>query len=111
MNQGQVTACRKANIERLARLGNRDEFEAKHLYNRCVRFCLRWNRWATINVSENLKGFEKELHDHEGELLKALWKRLDDDLKAYGLKWEFPGLYPVLEHENLGCHWVELYWY
>ena len=114
MNRNEIKACRKHNIERLAQLGGGDvqRMNAKSLYNRCVRYCLRYFRWGEMraNGASHYTRWQWANHEHEGKLLAALGKRLDNELKAYHLKWEYPGLYPVLvdEHNN---HLVELFWY
>jgi hypothetical protein len=112
MNRNETKACRRHNIDRLAQLGGVSERTATNLYNRCVRYCLRYFRWGEeqANGSGHYSKWQWEAHEHEGELLKALGKRLGDELKDYGLEWEYPGLYPVLVDER-GNHAVELLWY
>ena len=112
MNREQIKACRKANIERLAQLGDGDVDKAHNLYNRCVRFCLRYFRWgeARANGPSHYTKWHWERHEHEGNLLADLGKRLDNELKAYGFEWEYPGLYPVIIDRN-GNHPIELIWY
>ena len=112
MTSNEIKTCRRHNIERLGQLGGVNERTATSLYNRCVRYCLRYFRWGEMsaNGSGHYSKWQWENHEHEGELLKALGKRLDDELKAYGLEWEYPGLYPILIDER-GNHAVELIWY
>jgi len=112
MKQNEIKVCREHQIRTLAARMGGDEFAAKHLYNRCVRYCLRYFRWGEeqANGTSHYTRWQWEAHEHEGELLKALGKRLDNELKAYGLEWEYPGLYPVLIDER-GNIAVELLWY
>lgn len=112
MTFNEIKACRQRNIELLAARKDGDEFAAKHLYNRCIRYCRRHFRWGEMraNGSGHYSKWQWEAHEHEGELLKALGKRLGDELRDYGLEWEYPGLYPVLIDER-GNHAVELLWY
>lgn len=112
MNARQVKACRKANIEKLAQLGGGDvqRANAKSLYNRCVRYCMRYFRWGEAQANGAGRCTRWQWEQHEGELLARLGKRLEAELKPYGLMWEYPGLYPVLVDER-GNNPVELVWY
>lgn len=112
MNRSQIKACRENEIRRLASYHDGDFAAAKKLYNRLVRFSLRWYRWATIQCN-GMKGFsnyQRIAHLHEGQLLSQMHDRLSDDLKPYGLHIDYPGLYPTLYSEN-GSHGCELFWY
>ena len=110
MNRTQIKKCRENEIRRLADRFDGDFAKATSLYNRCVRFTLRWYRWATIDVSENLKGYQRELHLHERDLLHNVYAKLTSELEPYGLHFDFNGLYPTIydKHNN---HGPELFWY
>lgn len=112
MTFNEIKTCREHQIRTLAARMGGDEFAAKHLYNRCVRYCKRYFRWGEMraNGSRHYSKYQWQAHEHEGELLEAYGKRLGDELEAYGLKWEYPGLYPVLVDKN-NNHDVELFWY
>jgi len=112
MTFNEIKTCREHQIRALASRKDGDEFAAKHMYNRCVRYCKRYFRWGEMraNGSGHYSKWQWEHHGREGELLAALGKKLDNELVAYGLKWEYPGLYPVLIDER-GNHAVELLWY
>lgn len=106
-NRKQIKAIRRNEIRILAELGKVDIETATSLYNRLIRFSLRWNRWATINCSENVTGYALKLHKHEHELLENLARDLSNELTAYGLEMTFPGLYPWVS----GARNIELVWY
>lgn len=110
MTRNEIKKCRENEIRRLADLHDGDLVAAKKLYNRLVRFSLRWCRWATIQCSENPKGYRLKMHVHEGHLLGNMHDRLTSDLKPYGLHIDYPGLYPTIYNEN-GNHACELFWY
>ena len=110
MNRAQIKKCRENEIRRLASYHDGDFDAAKKLYNRLVRFSLRFYRWATINCSEKLTGYRLKMHVHEGHLLGNMHDRLTSDLQPYGLHIDYPGLYPTIYSEN-GNHACELFWY
>jgi hypothetical protein len=105
--KSQIKAIRNNEIAHLAELGNVGIKTATSLYNRLVRFSLRWYRWATIDCSENLTGRALESHEHEGNLLKGMAHELGNELEDYGLEMTFPGLYPWIG----GARTIELVWY
>jgi len=105
--KSQVKAIRNNEIAHLAELGNVGIKTATSLYNRLVRFSLRWHRWATIECSENLTGHALESHEHEGRLLEGAAAKLSTELEDYGLEMTFPGLYPWID----GARIIELVWY
>ena len=110
MNRKQIKKCRENEIRRLASYYDGDFNTAEKLYNRLVRFCLRWYRWATIQCSENPKGYARIQLIHEGQLLGKMHDKLTSDLQPYGLHLDYPGLYPTIysEHNDHAC---ELFWY
>lgn len=102
-----VKKCQSGNIAMLASLGDGDVEKAASLYRRCVRYCLRYFRWGEAAHSKHTNWDD---HEHEGELLRNLGKRLDEELGEYGLEWEYPGLYPVIVKHD-GEMGPELVWY
>jgi hypothetical protein len=110
MNRSQIKACRENEIRRLASYHDGDFAAAKKLYNRLVRFSLRFYRWATINCSEKPTGYRLKQHVREGLLLGNMHDKLTSDLQPYGLHIDYPGLYPTIysEHNDHAC---ELFWY
>ena len=112
MTNEQVKRCRENQIKRLASLGDGDIERARRMYFRCVRFCLRFFRWGeeSANGASHYSRWTWEAHEHEGELLAKLRKRMDNELEAYGLEWEIPGLYPILI-DKVGNNVIELFWY
>lgn len=107
-----IKRCRDRQIRILAARKDGDEHAARKLYYRCVRYCLRYFRWGEMraNGPSHYSKWKWEWGEHEGDLLANLGKRLDNELMAYGLKWEYPGLYPVLVDAN-NNHVIELFWY
>lgn len=107
-----VKKCQRNSIAKLASLGDGDIEKATSLYRRCVRYCLRYFRWGEMsaNGAGHYSKWQWEDHEHEGELLRKLGKRLDSELDEYGLEWEYPGLYPIIVEHN-GEHGPELVWY
>lgn len=112
MNHTQIKKCRENEIRRLASYYDGDFDAAKKLYNRLVRFSLRYYRWATetCNGLKGLTNYQRRMVVHEGELLGKLCDKLISDLKPYGLHIDFPGLYPTIYNER-GNHSCELFWY
>lgn len=106
MNIGK---CRAGQITRLAERGDTNEFKARHLYGRCVRFCLRYARWNEAHCN-GVPASHRGDHEHEGELLAALERRMNDELEQYGLRWDHNGIYPGLVDES-GNVAIELLWY
>ena len=112
MNKSQIKACRDRQVQILAARKDGDEFAARKLYDRCVRYCLRYFRWGETqaNGPSHYNRWQQEHNEHEGELLASLRKRLSNELKEYGLEWEHSGLYPILIDAS-GNHVIELFWY
>ena len=110
MTNEQIKRCRANEIRFMARMLDGDNELAERLYKRCVRFMLRYGRWSTVDVSENLTGYQLEMHEHEGDLLRNLERILNDELGRYGLHFEHNGLYPTL-YTNDGNHgpWLITY--
>lgn len=112
MTRNEIKKCRENEIRRLASYHDGDFDAAKKLYNRLVRFSLRWYRWATIqcNGFKGLTNYQRRMVIHEGHLLGNMHDRLTSDLQPYGLHIDYPGLYPTIYSEN-GNHACELFWY
>ena len=112
MTNYQIRRCREANIKRLAALMGGNEERATSLYNRCIRYALRYHRWGEAEHDSSIMEhpYRRKMHEHEGELVAALGKRLGDELAKLGLHWAYPGLDPIIEDE-LGRWAVELFWY
>ena len=110
-----VKKVRDNEIRRLAERGDGDVKKARHLYNRCIRFALRYGRWSEAGANGgygNTRFTRREIeqHNHEYDLLVKLIDNIEKELRPYGLRFEFPGLYPILTDYN-GNHGPWLYWY
>lgn len=110
MNRNEIKACRAAEIRTLCKRGAENPTS---LYNRLVRYACRYMRYGEASHDRDTFSSEwrREAHAHEFTLLAALEKRLNNELNALGLEFEYPGLWPLVIDRESHEHVLWLYRY
>jgi hypothetical protein len=108
MTRNEIKAARAAEIMALCKRGAENPTS---LYNRLVRYALRYFRHGEKVANGIRTEWERELEAHEFVLLAGLEGRLAKELDELGLEFEYPGLWPLVIEKGTREHVLWLFHY